>query len=53
MLTLKARGDPGVGLGVSLTTMFLLGVLEFDAAGINRMSDQLEVLNREGFLLLP
>jgi len=49
---LEKRGDRHAGFGVSLTVMFLCAVPEFDAAGINRMSDQLEPLNREGFALL-
>lgn len=49
---LAANGDPGVGIGVSLTIMFLAAVIECDAAMINRLSDQLEPLNREGFLLV-
>jgi len=46
------EGDTGVSLGISLTTMFVVACMDGDGGLINRMSDQLEPLNREGFRLL-
>jgi hypothetical protein len=51
-LQLAAKGDPEVGAGIYLTTMYFVALLEGTGAMVNRMADKLEPFNREGTMLL-